>query len=62
MSNNNIIQREITLNIGESYLNVTNWNDKNQMVTNMQVVHNILNNDYDGLSKASVKEEMLIAA
>ena len=33
-----------------------NWNDKNQMVANMQVVHNILNGG------TSVKTEMLIAA
>ena len=32
------------------------WNDKNQMVTNMQVVHNILNGGVE------VETEMLIAA
>ena len=38
------------------------WNDKNQMVANMQVVHNILNGDRDLIgSKTSIKTEMLIA-
>ena len=29
--------------VGESYLNVTNLNGKDQVSANMQVVHNILN-------------------
>lgn len=56
MHNNYIIQPEITVNIGESYLNVTNLNGKDQIKANMQVVHNILN------SGTEVKTEMLIAA
>ena len=62
MSNNNIIQREITLNIGESYLNVTNLNDKNQMVANMQVVHNILNGGTEVKSEESFTGQFELAA
>lgn len=53
---NYIIQPEITVNIGESYLNVTNLNGKDQIKANMQVVHNILNGGTE------VKTEILIAA
>lgn len=59
--NSYIIQPEITVNIGESYLNVTNLNGKDQVSANMQVVHNILNNDVI-LGGTSVKTEILIAA
>jgi hypothetical protein len=59
--NSYIIQPEITVNIGESYLNVTNLNGKDQVSANMQIVHNILNNDvvHGG---TEVKTKMLIAA
>ncbi len=63
MHNNYIIQPEITVNIGESYLNVTNLNGKDQVSANMQVVHNILNGSDTVIGgKTSVKTEMLIAA
>ena len=42
--------------VGESYLNVTNLNGKDQVSANMQVVHNILNGGVE------VETEMLIAA
>ena len=46
--------------VGESYLNVTNLNGKDQVSANMQVVHNILNGGTRDLT--TIKTEMLIAA
>jgi len=60
--NSYIIQPEITVNIGESYLNVTNLNGKDQVSANMQVVHNILNGGTEVKSNDFVIGELELAA
>ena len=59
---NYIIQPEITVNIGESYLNVTNLNGKDQVSANMQVVHNILNGGTEVKSEESFTGKFQLAA
>ena len=48
--------------VGESYLNVTNLNGKDQVSANMQVVHNILNGGTEVKSSDFVIGELELAA
>ena len=48
--------------VGESYLNVTNLNGKDQVSANMQVVHNILNGGTEVKSNDFVIGELELAA